>query len=97
MTPWHPANPTGTQINTDWLRRVSDTACGFWCLLAPVDLETVFRKLCAPLFQLLFTDESLLSASIPQDLSRVESDERPGSPKKEPSPCRVPCYSGEQF
>ena len=83
--------------NTDWLRRASDTACGFWLLLAPVDLETAFRKQSAPLFQLLFPDESLLNASIPQDLSRVDSDERPGSSKKEPSPCRVPCCTDEPF
>ena len=83
--------------NTDWLRHNSDTAYGFWFPLTPFDLETVFRKQLAPLFQLLFPDESLLGTSIPQDFSRVESDECPGGPKREESPFRGPSYSDEPF
>ena len=49
MTPLHQANPPGTQHNTDWLRRI---LCGFWFLLTPFDLETIFRKQFAPLCSL---------------------------------------------
>ena len=51
QTDWH-------MYNTDWLRRTSDTACGFWFLLTLIDLETVFREKSAPLLQLLGSDES---------------------------------------
>ena len=68
--------------NTFWLRHASNTTSGFWCHLAPFDVETMFREQFAPFFKLLFPDESLLCTSVPQDLSRVESDECPGSAQK---------------
>ena len=41
QTDWH-------VFKTNWLRRTSDTACGFWFLLTPFDLQTVFREKFAP-------------------------------------------------
>ena len=72
-------------------------ACGFWLLLAPFDLESVFREQFTPFVKLLFHDESLLSTSVPQDFSRVESDECPGSAEKGRSSFRGLCYSDEPF
>ena len=83
--------------NPDWLRRTSDAACKFWFLLTPFDLETVFREQFAPLIQLLFPDDSLLGTGVPQDFSRIKSDEGPRCPKEEGSPFRVPCYRDEPF
>ena len=97
MTPLHPANSDWYMYNTGWLRRTSDTACGFWFLLTPFDLETVFRKQFAPLLQLPFPDESLVGTNISQDFSTVESDECSGSSKEERSPFRVPSYRDEPF
>ena len=66
-------------------------------LSAPFSLEAVLLQHFAPLFQLLFPDECFLSVSIPQDLCRVESDERPRCPNNERSLCRVSCCSDEPF
>ena len=70
-------------------------ACRFWLLLAPFDLETVFREQFTPFVQLLFPNESLLGTSVKQDFFRVESPECPGSAEKERSSFRRPCYSDE--
>ena len=70
---------------------------GFWLLLAPFDLETVFREQFTPFVNLLFPDKSLLATSAPQDFSRVKGDECPGSAEKERSLFRRLCYSDEPF
>ena len=55
----------------------------------------MFREQFTPFVKLLFPDESLLSTSVPQDFSRVESDECPGSTEKERTSFRGLCYSDE--
>ena len=47
-----------------------DTACGFWFLPAPFDLETVFREQFAPPFWLLFPASPWSSATNVQDAPR---------------------------
>ena len=89
MTPLHPSNPTDTQTAPSGCVAPPIPLADSGLLLTPLDLETVFSKLCAPLFQLLFPDDCLLGTSIPQDFLRVESDE------KEMSPFRLPSYSDE--
>ena len=90
-----PSQPNWHIYNTDWLRHVSNVACGFWLLLTPFDLENVFRDQFTPFVKLLFPDESLLGTGVPLDFSVVESDEGPGSAEKEWSSFSGPCYRDE--
>ena len=90
QTNWH-------IYNADWLRHASNAACGFQLLLAPLDLETVFREQFTPIVKLLLPGDSLLGTSVPQDFSRVKSDECAGSAEKERSSSRRLCDSDEPF
>ena len=97
MIPLHPAKPTGTYTTPIGFRDASDSTCRFWLLLAPFDLETVFREQFTPFVKLLFPDESLLGTSVPQDFSRVKSGECPGNTEKERSSFSGLCNGDEPF
>ena len=78
-------------------RCISNAVCIFWCLLAPFNLEIVFREQFAPLFQSMSSDESFLSTSIPQNFFRISGHECAWGPKNERSRLLLPLCRDEPF